>query len=509
MNRLIALGVLCLASFAAHADVYVTDADSLQRGLHAKSASVGHTFKQADKPGYPISRVTRPNATGSQALVDSSGVKYFINTNITFSTSSSASGAMSEASYTHAVAATTSAGATVSTTLNDAFDGYDTLCLSLDNSTGTCETGNASYVIYNKNGAASMDTSVPATPECTNRQVLFPVQAIGGVNVQRKVFVPTNDSFERSLNILTNTTAAPITFNAIISNNLGSDSNTLIVNTSSGDATATTADNWVTTFQNYSGTTSSDPRLGHVLQGTGALTPMTIVNFANGDDNPFWGYGVTLQPGQTRILMNFATAQPSKAAANAQAAALAALPSNALQCLSVTELSQISNFAVAPELAITQVPVPSALGSTPYSYTINVTNNGGVAATNATVTDTLPAGVIYNSASGTGWNCAYAAGVVICTQASLAPGAASPITISVTPPNAYTTLTNTATVSATETDPVPANNTSSQNTALTTPSNVSGTKTATGPFVPGSTMTYTVTLSNASQSGQFDNPGYE
>ena len=509
MNRLIALGLLCVASFAAQADVYVTDSDSLLRGLHAKDTSQSHAFKVGDKPGYPLSRVIHPNATGSQALVDAGGLKYFINTNITFSTSSSASGAMSEASYTHAIVASTSAGGTTMSSPSDAFDGYDTLCLSLTNATGPCATGNAAYSIYNKNGPASFDASVPATPECTNRQIVFATQTIGGLSVQRKVFVPTNDTFARTLNSVTNTTGAPVTFTLMTDNNLGSDSNTRIVSSSSGDNVATLADNWVTTFQNYSGTTSTDPRIGHVLQGPGAGTPLSIINFVDGDDNPFWGYSVTLAPGQTRIIMNFVTALGTKAAANAKAAAITALPASTLQCMSVTELSQVTNFAVLPDLAITQAAVPTALGSTPYNYTLNVSNNGGTPATSVVVTDTLPAGVVFNSATGTGWSCSAAAGVVTCTAPTLLTGAAPAITINVTPPSAYATLTNTAVVSSADAEPTPADNTSTQNTNLISPSAVRGTKTATGPFNEGGAMSYTVVLHNASQSAQLDNPGNE
>src|SRR5262249_31778321 len=140
-------------------------------------------------------------ATGSVALVDASGLQYFINTNVTFSTSSSASGAASEASYTHAVEASTSAGGVVMDTLNDMFDGYGAICVSPTNSTGPCRTGNPNFVIYNKNGHA--------TPECGNRQWTYNAQNIAGVSVQRKVFVPTNDTYIRWMNIFTNTTAAP------------------------------------------------------------------------------------------------------------------------------------------------------------------------------------------------------------------------------------------------------------------------------------------------------------
>jgi hypothetical protein len=311
--------------------------------------------KSKGKPGPPT------RATGSQALIDSSGVKYFINTNITFSTSSSASGAMSEASYTHAVAATTSAGGTTSSTLNDAYDGYNTLCLSLNNTVATCETGNANFVIYNQNG--------PATTEClgatsgVNRQVVFPIQTSGTIQMQRKVYVPDDDAYARWLNYFTNTGGSPQTVTAVIANNLGSDSNTQIVTTSSGDATADVTDSWVTTFQAYSGNTSSDPRLGHVLQSPGAPVPLAGINFVNGDDNPYWGYTFTLAPGETKIIANFAVVQPSKAAAAVKSASLAGGPSSDLAlhaCLPDAQYQQIANFATAVPIA--QVPATSHLG---------------------------------------------------------------------------------------------------------------------------------------------------
>lgn len=308
--------------------------------LHADVSLVERLQVGKDKPEH-ANRISR--ATGSQMLVDAAGLEYFINTNITFSTSSSASGAASEASYTGPVSATTSGGGTVSSTLNDAFDGYNTLCLSTS-TTATCETGNAAFTIYNNNGAATLDGS------CSNRQVILPAQTVGNVTVQRKVFVPSNDEFARWANIFTNNGAAPETFNAIIANNLGSDSNTVIVSSSNGDATADLTDTWVSTFQNYSGTTSSDPRLGHVLQGAGAPTGLNGINFADGDDNPFWSYSVTLAPGETKIILNYVTGQPSKADANAKATELAGLPANALQCLSPAEVSQVANFlTAAPE----------------------------------------------------------------------------------------------------------------------------------------------------------------
>src|SRR5262249_223373 len=149
---------------------------------------------------------------------------------------------------------------------------------------------------------------------------------IGFIRVQRKVFVPDNDAFARWLNIFTNTDTSPHTVTMVTSNNLGSDSNTIIDSSSNGNATAELTDTWVTTFQNYSGNMSTDRGRGHVLQGPGAPVGLAGINFVNGDDNPFWGYTFMLAPGQTVIIMNFGVVQPSRAAARAQSAALVALP---------------------------------------------------------------------------------------------------------------------------------------------------------------------------------------
>jgi hypothetical protein len=267
---------------------------------------------------------------------------------------------MSEASYTHAVAATTLNNGTVSSTLNDAYDGYNTLCISLNNTVATCQTGNANFVIYNKNGPAT--TECPGATSKVNRQVVFPPQTTGNLKMSRKVFVPDNDAFARWLNYFTNTGGSPMTVTAVIANNLGSDSNTLITGSSNGNNTAEVTDTWVTTFQNYSGTTSSDPRLGHVLQSAAPTVPLSGINFADGDDNPFWGYTFTLAPGETKIIANFAVVQPSKAAAAAKAAQLAAspLPANAVQCTTLAEQQQISNFQA--QVPIGQIPTLGGLG---------------------------------------------------------------------------------------------------------------------------------------------------
>jgi len=332
MKKTAVIGILSLAmAMSALADVSITDSSNMQRAWRQQKADE-KLNKQRHRSEGPTSSA---EATGSATLTDSLGVQYFFNTNITFATSSSASGAASEASYTGPVNATTSLGGTVSSTLNDMFDGYNALCVSFNGSTGPCATGDPNYSIYNQNGP-----QLPA--ELSGRQIVLPAKTMGALSVQRKMYVPTTDSYARWMNIFTNTSGASVTFNAITSNNLGSDANTTVVMTSSGDATATAADTWVTSFQNYSGTTSSDPRIGHIF---GAVQG---VNFVNGDDNPYWYNTITLAPGQTAIVLHFVTGQASKAAAQAKATSIITAPPTV--GMSQAEIGQVVNFALSSEI---------------------------------------------------------------------------------------------------------------------------------------------------------------
>jgi uncharacterized repeat protein (TIGR01451 family) len=468
------VSVFLLIAPGAFGDVALTDKGSMLRSLAQHPGGradvvAANAAKHEAKGGRHHAQAGRATtfATGSVQLVDAGGLKYFINTDVTFTTSSSASGAASEASYTGPIAASTSAGGSVMMTLSDMFDGYNALCVSLTNSTGPCSVFDPNFVIYNKNGPAAVDSGVPAVPECTNRQYVLPAQTIGGLSVSRKIYVPTNDRYIRWMNFFTNTTASPITFTMVTSNNLGSDSNTVVVTTSSGDATVTTGDLWATSFQQFSGSTSTDPRIGHVFQGTGASTPLANINFVSGDDNPYWVYSITLNPSQTKIIANYATGMGTKAAAAAQAAALAAFGANAQQCMSATELSEVTNFQQtgSADLTITKtanLADAPAFGGAPVSYTLAVTNNGPTAASSVSVTDPLPAGSGFVSATGTGWTCGFSAGVVTCTMPTLAVGSAAPITLTMTAPSVKQSefVSNTATVSSGTSDPNPGNNSS-------------------------------------------------
>jgi uncharacterized repeat protein (TIGR01451 family) len=107
------------------------------------------------------------------------------------------------------------------------------------------------------------------------------------------------------------------------------------------------------------------------------------------------------------------------------------------------------------------VPDPVIAGSN-LTYKATVINNGPDTATGVTLTDTLPTGVQFVSASA---NCTPSGGIVVCTIGNLPSGASVPIDIVVTP-TAQGTLTNTAQVSANENDWKTINNTTSESTTV-------------------------------------------
>ncbi|MBF8285423.1 MAG: DUF11 protein [Anaerolineales bacterium] len=82
------------------------------------------------------------------------------------------------------------------------------------------------------------------------------------------------------------------------------------------------------------------------------------------------------------------------------------------------------------------------------SYTLSVSNAGPSTAPSVRVTDVLPRGMTFVSASGAGWNCSRTGANVVCRRASLPIGAAPAIVITATAPTNGGVITNTATVSS-------------------------------------------------------------
>jgi uncharacterized repeat protein (TIGR01451 family) len=136
------------------------------------------------------------------------------------------------------------------------------------------------------------------------------------------------------------------------------------------------------------------------------------------------------------------------------------------QIVSVTS-ERFIDLAIAKTAA-----TPFSVGANA-AYTLTVSNQLNVFSdpeiNTIQVSDTLPNGLTYVSATGTGWACAAAGQVVSCSHPPpLNPGQSlPPITLAVAVgAAAWPSVTNTATVSSASFDAIPANNTATVVTAL-------------------------------------------
>ncbi|MDX2776495.1 CARDB domain-containing protein [Streptomyces caniscabiei] len=153
------------------------------------------------------------------------------------------------------------------------------------------------------------------------------------------------------------------------------------------------------------------------------------------------------------------------------------------------------------DLALTKAHVGTAFtAGQQEQYTLTVTNAGPSAdAPSYTITDTLPAGVSFVSATGDA-TCSASGQNVTCTGGGIAVGAPAQVTtITVAIAGSATgTITNTATVAPAPgtTDPNTANNTSTDNASVEPNADLSITKTHAGDLTAGSNATYTFTVTN-------------
>ncbi|MFM8414259.1 MAG: FG-GAP-like repeat-containing protein, partial [Planctomycetota bacterium] len=159
-------------------------------------------------------------------------------------------------------------------------------------------------------------------------------------------------------------------------------------------------------------------------------------------------------------------------------------------------------------LAIVKSGPATFVPGSPFTWTIVVTNAGPSTSTNASVQDTLPAGV-----TSAAWTAVPAGGATvtapsgsgsIATAVTLPAGGSVTFTVvAQTDPAATTPLVNTATVTPTDglPDPNPDDRTSTTTTTPAPTADLSVVKTdGATTYVPGRSVTYTITVSNAGPS---------
>src|SRR5262249_38162189 len=125
----------------------------------------------------------------------------------------------------------------------------------------------------------------------------------------------------------------------------------------------------------------------------------------------------------------------------------------------------VSNPTTGADVAVTKndAPDPVTIGSN-LTYIVRVHNSGPLPATGVVLTDALPEGVVFVSASE---GCTESDAVVTCPVGNLAVKGSVTETIIVTVTNLPGQICNSANVTATETDPLPENNTVTACTEIT------------------------------------------
>ncbi|WP_437580263.1 thrombospondin type 3 repeat-containing protein [Sorangium sp. So ce887] len=181
--------------------------------------------------------------------------------------------------------------------------------------------------------------------EMDGRQLAHGPALLGSLEVTRKVYVPTDEGWARFLEILHNPTASELPAVVRIETNVGSDNDTTITQSHSGDLEFTPVDRWLATDDVDAG---ADPSLHFNFYGpSAAIAPgsvgMTTDNCA-ATQGPTVEFALTVPPRGTRILMHFGGQHASQADAHASAIRLDALPAGALLGMTATEQAGVVNW---------------------------------------------------------------------------------------------------------------------------------------------------------------------
>ena len=196
-------------------------------------------------------------------------------------------------------------------------------------------------------GGRTFSSFSMAEVEDAGREIWIGSQEIDqSIQVSRKIFVPEDEAFVRYLEILENPTGDPVSTTVRIETNLGSNSNTQIVQTSNGDLVLTFDDDWVVTddWDGY-----GDPTVVHVFSSPDADIEPSSVSAQQGSDIVTFSFIVTVPAGGQSIIMHLASQNPTQVVATESAQNLVAGMGRVFDGLSVSETRNILNFDAGPD----------------------------------------------------------------------------------------------------------------------------------------------------------------
>jgi uncharacterized repeat protein (TIGR01451 family) len=237
---------------------------------------------------------------------------------------------------------------------------------------------------------------------------------------------------------------------------------------------------------NLTGTLSADllgpvftPAIGSYDSGTGAWT------------------GVTLAPGGSISMTLTGTINAAATGTLVNGVTVATVAPDVDPNLGNNTASDSDTLVPSANLAVTKTGPASVAAGQDISYTIVVTNVGPSQATGVSVGDATPAGSTFASSDcGAAFPCAVGTMTVGQTRTIIA-------TFTIGTSYSSPTFSNTATVSATTSDPVSTNNSSTATSTVVLSSSADLSITKTGPTsaVRGEDVTYTITVTNNGPAG--------
>ncbi|MEP7012168.1 MAG: hypothetical protein ABJC13_17740 [Acidobacteriota bacterium] len=170
--------------------------------------------------------------------------------------------------------------------------------------------------------------------------------ANAGLKVTRKVFVPTDDTFARYLEIVENPTTEPVLVRLTArSRERGA---VQILSTSSGDAAFDRADHWLSLDDDDGGVGDVQPPVALAFAGPGAR--LSADEATQKPSLTTFAYELRIPAGGKAIVMHFLTQQGERAAATAKAADLTHLRGSARSGLEPDEPAAIVNFFAFADL---------------------------------------------------------------------------------------------------------------------------------------------------------------
>ena len=208
-------------------------------------------------------------------------------------------------------------------------------------------------------------SSSVASSEEGYREIVVGQSGLAGLDVTRKVYVPSEGYFVRHLDTVSNPGTSPVTVDLELELGLGSNwpQATRVVASSSGDTALDAQDRWAVFDDNVDDADVFDGNwhfapLPVVFHGPGGTAPSDL-SFDTGSRRitSRWN-AITVGPGQSVSFLYAYTAQADRVRGSATAARLDGLPPEMLQGLSAAEASTVRNFAVPGSLVSALAPLP-------------------------------------------------------------------------------------------------------------------------------------------------------